>query len=997
MPSLRPTLVVLTLAATCPLLAQIAPAAKSAPATASPAGDAVVLSPFVVGADSEKGYLATETLNGTRINAALKDIGAPMTIFTEELMRDLGANTLNDLLAFAPNTDPYLGSQNDTVGNGNDFLNNSVQYVTRGGTTNVVGQNFFGTIVPPDRYNAENFTFTRGPNAILFGLGNPAGAFTSSTKRARFQDRVSIEYRTDNYGSVRGTVDLNRVLLPGKLALRYAGLFENSAGFREPSDGLQRRQFGTLTFTPFPKTTLRFELENGRHQRLAIRPWPVYDGITPWLLAGSPLLATPAAAPTGAGIQNVGANPTLVITDFSPAGTKIDPMSWRNLGRSANPAFPAVPNVAGLKSITDRSLFPFEANVDGAGSSRTARFTVWTAYLEQQLAPDLFFEGAVHGARDRSLTNNSFVGNFDRLYIDVNRQLPNGAPNPNVGKPYVESFGTIIPTRSESLTQRATLSYNLDFTRSSRRWARLLGRHQAAAFFESGVNEDWDLGNLRTQNASPLPLNARLGLTGAAAFPGSISNNNNRVWARYYLDPATGATTAGRDLTSVYPTLYAGDPLPAANANGVTPVFAHIGNGGTATHTRLITRALAFQSFLVDRRLVATLGWRSDRQTNYRFGPGTGDANGLFPNPAGFDARRDAPASRRDRQGDTFTRGLTAHVLPWLSLYYNQSNNFQPNDTARNIYGALLPNPEGEGRDYGVKFSALGGRIRGDVSYYRNFSRARADNTVRSGVHGNLQGDINNVWATVNGLTADPKYNSPPYATGLFQWADVNTGYSDGYEFSVVSNLTDSWRLMINGSRRGDGRTIERGTYIRQYLAEWLPQWRANAAWMAAPSANDSARTVGQVVTQIENSLANFNALSVLPADSLLTAKWGLNFVSKYDFGPASRLRGWGAGATVRLRGRATVGFAEIAGVLDPARPYTTSATQDYGAIVSYHRRLFRRVDWRLQANITNLFEEGGLKAQRIVDPRDGTGIGRAVIFRVLEPRSYALSSTFTF
>ena len=110
-----------------------------------------------------------------------------------------------------------------------------------------------------------------------------------------------------------------------------------------------------------------------------------------------------------------------------------------------------------------------------------------------------------------------------------------------------------------------------------------------------------------------------------------------------------------------------------------------------------------------------------------------------------------------------------------------------------------------------------------------------------------------------------------------------------------------------------------------------------------------------------------------------------------------SRLRGFGLGATARLRGPAVVGFAENAGVFDPSRPYTTSATQDYGAIISYQRKLFRRVDWRLQLNVSNLFESGGLKVQRIVDARDGTGRGVGVIYRVLEPRSYALSSSFTF
>ncbi|MEY4689385.1 MAG: hypothetical protein RIR76_3408 [Verrucomicrobiota bacterium] len=94
---------------------------------------------------------------------------------------------------------------------------------------------------------------------------------------------------------------------------------------------------------------------------------------------------------------------------------------------------------------------------------------------------------------------------------------------------------------------------------------------------------------------------------------------------------------------------------------------------------------------------------------------------------------------------------------------------------------------------------------------------------------------------------------------------------------------------------------------------------------------------------------------------------------------------------------RTAVLLAAALGANDRSRPYTTSATQDYGAIISYQRKLFRRVDWRLQLNVRNLFESGGLKVQRIVDARDGTGRGVGVIYRALEPRAYALTSAFTF
>ena len=140
-------------------LLPLALTAQTAPTGNTPAGnqaEILTLSPFTVTADSEQGYVATQTLNGTRLKSAMKDIGAAMTIFTDELMDDLAASSVLDLAKFAPNTDTYVGNISDTAGAGNEFLTTQTpQYVTRGGTTGLISQDFFSTpTVPPDRYNA---------------------------------------------------------------------------------------------------------------------------------------------------------------------------------------------------------------------------------------------------------------------------------------------------------------------------------------------------------------------------------------------------------------------------------------------------------------------------------------------------------------------------------------------------------------------------------------------------------------------------------------------------------------------------------------------------------------------------------------------------------------------------------------------------------------------------------------------------------------------------
>ncbi len=957
--------------------------------------DVITLSPFTVSSDTEKGYLATQTLNGTRLNTSLRDVGAAMTVFTERLLDDLGATSVNDLVAFAPNTDAYVGNVLDTTGSGNAFLTTqSPQYVTRGGNTALVSQDFFSTpAVPPDRYNAENLTFTRGPNAILFGLGNPAGAFTSSTKRAQFRHAYQVEVRGDDNGGVRATVDLNRVLLANRLALRYAGLHENAEGFRDPSGNEQRRHFLTARFTPFRTTSLRANYEFGKLKTLAIRPWPSYDGITPWIDAGRPLLATAGSGRTPpAGIQNAfgAAAQSLVVTEHTPAGTVVPPMSWLNQGRSANPAFPSYPNLASFRSLVNPGLFPTRANVVGQGARRDLDFRTFGASWEQQIGRNFFLEAAFNRTTSDTLVNSSVGGQFDRLYVDVNRQLPNGAPNPNVGMLYVDSFANILPNKFVGTNERLMLSYDLDFAKYWPRAGTWLGRHRVAAFAENGVSHTWGSQNPST-NVTPLP--------GANA---AISDLTNRVIFRYYLDPARGATTAGFNAAERYPLIFANDPLPARNASGVTPAQVAV-FGGTTAQSRLMTRAFATQSSFWRERLVLTFGLREDTQITYRgtqndFNPWR-DNRGIYPNPRLFGAKRYFPGSRLEVTGQTHTRGAVLHALPWVSLFANQSNNLQPNATQRDLAGRLLPNQEGDGEDYGLKFNLLQGRVVADVLYYKNYGRNRPDSTVANGLHGNFQNDINAIWTTLAARENKPDYLANPYAFTGSIWPDINTGFSDGYEGSVTANLTPAWRLTVNGSKRGPGKTIERGTLLRGYLAQYLPQWKGNAAWLGTPlvEGTSGGGTIANAVSRIENTLANFDALAALPTDSLFAPEWSANVITSYDLPARSRWRGVSLGASANLRGPTVIGFAETAaGVAIADRPYYAKEFATTGAWITYRRKLFDKVSWRVQLNVRNVLDENKLFPHRAVDRRDGTGRKDVVIYRLNEPRTFVLTSTFS-
>jgi len=956
-----------------------------------PAEEAVLLSPFQVDATADKGYLATQTLSGTRLKTDLKDIGSALTIFTEQMMNDLGANSINDLLAFAPNTDPFVNSLTDTSGNGNNFINNATQYVTRGGSTTVVGQDFFSNGIPTDRFNSEAFTFTRGPNAILFGLGNPAGAFVSSTKRAKNRTETTVEVKTDDRESFRTTIDHNQVIKKDLLALRYAGLYDHANGFRIPSESLQRRHFLTLRFTPFKKTAIRANYEQGNLNLPATRPWPVYDGVSPWIAAGSQLLPTftnTAAKPTASGISNYTV-PGLVSTEFSTGGVQIPGMRWVNAGQSTIADYSnGYPASSAKRSLLNPALYPLFASSHGSVSFRKTDYKIYSFFIEQQLTKDLFIEAAVNRVFSDIFAVNGFEGGHDILYADVNQQLPNGAPNPNVGKLYTESQSTLIIAPSTSLSKRAMASYELDLTRQPSKWLRYLGRHRAAVFVEE-VNNKGNSTNDGVYNTTPLST------VGAA---GQVINAANQMFFRYYYDPANGKVGNTGGQFDRYPVIYANTPLPAPHASGVTPAFINQ-QGPNMSDSTVTTRAFAVQSTFFEDRLILTNGVRRDNQRAWRAVPNDflalRDARGIFPDPRGYNVRTFLPNSLRERDGATATHGAVFHVTQWLGLTYNTSNNFQANDSSRNVYGELLPNPQGKGSDYGIKLTLLDRRVFFDLTYYTNAAKDKID-SVASTPAGDFKGNLDSLWTGIANLTNDQKYNLNPYASTNTVWNDSASTSSKGWEFSATANPTKQWRLTLNGSKRSTGTTTARGATVRQYLAEYLPIIKANAQWMTATTAN--AIPVSTRVASIETTLANFTAIQSLPED-IYAPSWSLNMIQTYSFAPGSRLAGVSVGGSMNARGKTINGFAETANnVLNPNQPYYAPTNELFGAWITYQRKLLRnRLDWRVQLNVRNVFDAYTVFPLRTVDARDGTHRGAKAIYRLSEPRTYTLTSTFKF
>jgi outer membrane receptor for ferric coprogen and ferric-rhodotorulic acid len=221
------------------LPAQTAPAGTTKPAPAEPvpvvkttdnagnSGEVVQLSPFEVVADTN-GYYSANTMSGTRFNTKLDDMASSITVMTKGQMSDFGMLDINDIFLYVAGTEG-TGTYTDYSLDRNGSLSDNVQINptqanrVRGIAPANVSLGNIETMgrVPVDPIAIESVEISRGPNANVFGLGNPSGTVTMVPASANLsRNRATTGFRGDSTGGWRTSLDVNRVLLKDKLAIR---------------------------------------------------------------------------------------------------------------------------------------------------------------------------------------------------------------------------------------------------------------------------------------------------------------------------------------------------------------------------------------------------------------------------------------------------------------------------------------------------------------------------------------------------------------------------------------------------------------------------------------------------------------------------------------------------------------------------------------------------------------------------------------------------------
>lgn len=761
-------------------LAQPAPPAPTAPTH----GEVVVLSPFQVESGTDRGYQALNTLAGTRINSKLEDLGSAITVVTRQQLLDTASFDLNDIFRYEASTEGTESyTQFTALRNGgvNDFVQADPATANRVRGLGVIGSNGSGinlafgnqaikNSIPVDLYNIDAVEIARGPNSNLFGLGASAGTVNLVPSLANPNRATSsVLLRFDDWGGHRQSLNLNRPLVPGKLAARVALVRESKGFTRKPASERIHRLYATVTAQPSKTTSARasFERYDNHYRRPnAITP---RDAAADWRAAGGPSWDPVTQMVTLAGGQRVGpfsvaqsnALPSglmsgnaingrlLTFIDqgevrlFTPARTgnvitagTASPLTQNSNIRFLETGTFLMRNKAALfplfiqPAVRDQAIYDWERINAVAANWGRDRANTWSAELEQTFLRDerhLLVGRAGWFRQDFTRDNRNFIDGTDGfIHVDVNERLLDGAPNPFFRRPYLQSVGAVqVLTPESSDTQSADLAYQLTPAPGRPRWLSWIGAQRLALHAE--VNR------AKTVNYRYSPYvaddHAWVNRANRAAGPA--------VTQRFYVgDAAGGDVDHGpsplTDLRGTYPLRWFNNASPGAWTSEPARIDMLQITNTTARRTQLRTLNAVVQGFFFRDRLVANYGWRRDRRRERTSAAAVVDpATGLvsYANLGVFGRWTDdqGAATRAAQRGDTLTWGGVVKALPSLHFHYNEAESFFPQVVRQRVDldQGNMPNPYGKGRDFGLSVSGLQGKLhvrvnRFEVQEYRS-------------------------------------------------------------------------------------------------------------------------------------------------------------------------------------------------------------------------------------------------------------------------------------
>lgn len=267
---------------TDPNAAQPAPAPTTAPADQSKDDEVVMLTPFQVSTEKDRGYRATNSTSGTRLDTAIKDLPMPIEVITEEFLRDTAASDLRQSLRYSSGI--LLQTQNDYGAPAGSFstspgkINNpegstaspdQTHMKIRGFETESVLRDGFRRQNATDSVNIARVEIARGPASLLYGVGNFGGVVNYLTKLPESKPYDELTLAVGSNSFIRGTLD-STAPLTSTLGYRLTGAVQDTHSYTDFNTENHFFFSPVVVWTPYKNTQVLVDVEYGRQRQRGI-------------------------------------------------------------------------------------------------------------------------------------------------------------------------------------------------------------------------------------------------------------------------------------------------------------------------------------------------------------------------------------------------------------------------------------------------------------------------------------------------------------------------------------------------------------------------------------------------------------------------------------------------------------------------------------------------------------------------------------------------------
>lgn len=178
----------------------------------------------VTSAYEQQSYKASESKSALKIDAPLRDIPQTVNVVPESVIKDQGAQSMEDVLKNVPGVGLSNGDgQRDQV-------------TIRG--FSAIGDLYIDGVRDDALYfrdlsNIERVEVIKGPAAVLYGRGSSGGLINSISKKPGFAPKQEVGMTLDTEGKRRTQFDSGWADPQGNQAYRITGAYEDSDTFRD--------------------------------------------------------------------------------------------------------------------------------------------------------------------------------------------------------------------------------------------------------------------------------------------------------------------------------------------------------------------------------------------------------------------------------------------------------------------------------------------------------------------------------------------------------------------------------------------------------------------------------------------------------------------------------------------------------------------------------------------------------------------------------------------